>query len=197
MKAEAKLAFLFFLTGTFAVAQIAQGTFKHIIIVVQENRSPDNLFGAAAGPNPSCGSEYDFEPGVDIDNGQANDQQGQPNPTCNASTPLALHCDPSHGHIDFNNMYDGVNNHYMDGACGSKFGGNCVGACPQYAYVPRSDVSEYFQIAGNYGFANYTCFKPTRGRAFLPISSFLPAPRPPSLTRTQASIGRGSTRGIR
>ena len=32
--------------ATFATAQtIPVGTFKHIIIIVQENRTPDNLFG--------------------------------------------------------------------------------------------------------------------------------------------------------
>ena len=32
--------------ATFAAAQtIPVGTFKHIIIVIQENRTPDNLFG--------------------------------------------------------------------------------------------------------------------------------------------------------
>jgi phospholipase C len=51
-----------------AVAQtIPQGTFKHIIIVVQENRTPDNLFGAGSGVK--CGGPDPFMPGVDIDNG--------------------------------------------------------------------------------------------------------------------------------
>jgi phospholipase C len=31
------------LVATIAVAQIQQNAFKHIIIVVQENRTPDNL----------------------------------------------------------------------------------------------------------------------------------------------------------
>src|SRR5208337_134695 len=67
---KASLVLLPAFLATFAVAQtIPPGTFKHIIIVVQENRTPDNLFGAAAGPEPTCGSEYDFQPGVDIDNG--------------------------------------------------------------------------------------------------------------------------------
>jgi phospholipase C len=165
MKAEAKLVFLFFLTGTFAVAQIAQGTFKHIIIVVQENRTPDNLFGAVAGPNPSCGSEYDFEPGVDIDNGAPNKQQGQQ--TCNVSTALASGCDPSHGHVDFSNMYD---RGYMDGACSNTSAG-CSGTCPQYAYVPQSDVQPYFDIAEHYGFANYM-FQTNEGPSF-PAHQFL------------------------
>ena len=46
---------------------IPVGTFKHIIIVIQENRTPDNLFGAA--PANPCNSENPFEPGVDIQGG--------------------------------------------------------------------------------------------------------------------------------
>lgn len=167
MKPAAKLLFLFFLTGTFAVAQIAQGTFKHIIIVVQENRTPDNLFGAGAGPQSSCGSEYDFQPGVDIDNGAPNKQQGQPHPTCNVSTPLANSCNPEHNHIDFSHMYDGG---AMDGACSNTSSG-CSGTCPQYAYVPQSDVLPYYEIAENYGFANYM-FQSNEGPSF-PAHQFL------------------------
>jgi phospholipase C len=50
MKVASKIPLLLFTLGaTLAAAQISQGTFKHIIIVVQENRTPDNLFGAGAG----------------------------------------------------------------------------------------------------------------------------------------------------
>jgi phospholipase C len=53
-----------------AIAQIPQGTFKHIIIVVQENRTPDNLFGAAPASAAKCGQEQQpIITGADIDNG--------------------------------------------------------------------------------------------------------------------------------
>src|SRR5580704_9909577 len=69
MKFAAKsLLFLIALAATTALAQIQPGTFKHIIIVVQENRTPDNLFGAAPGV-AKCGTEDPFAPGVDIENG--------------------------------------------------------------------------------------------------------------------------------
>ena len=65
------------LVATVAVAQsIPQGTFKHIIIVVQENRTPDNLFGAnPAGIGP-CSNEDPFEVGVDIVDGGPNELTG-------------------------------------------------------------------------------------------------------------------------
>ena len=173
MKLAAKLLMLISLTATFAVAQISQGTFKHIIIVVQENRTPDNLFGAGAGPYPTCGSEYDFESGVDIDNGAPNDKQGQPNPTCNASTNLATSCDTKHDHVDFTNEcdLDSNGNCKMDGACSNDTTGTCSGTCPQYAYVPKLDVQPYYDIANDYGFANYM-FQTNEGPSF-PAHQFL------------------------
>jgi phospholipase C len=44
-----------FTAATFAYAQTLP-TFQHIIVIVQENRTPDNLFG----------SNTTFEPGVDL-----------------------------------------------------------------------------------------------------------------------------------
>ena len=65
MKFAAKsLLFLMSLAATFTYAQtLPPGTFKHIIIVVQENRTPDNLFGSGSS-GTKCGIEVPFEPGV-------------------------------------------------------------------------------------------------------------------------------------
>jgi phospholipase C len=60
MKFAAKILLLTSLAATFAVANCTQpGQFCHIIIVVQENRTPDNLFGA----------NLSFESGVDLAGG--------------------------------------------------------------------------------------------------------------------------------
>jgi phospholipase C len=92
MKLATKLMLLISLMATVAVAQtIPAGTFKHIIILVMENRTPDNLFGS----NPAihtCGSEDQFEQGVDIDNG--GHIKGQQQPICNISLTLATNQDP-------------------------------------------------------------------------------------------------------
>jgi phospholipase C len=72
MKASTRILFsLFFLGAALAPAQTYQPppAFRHVVIVVQENRTPDNLFGAGAGVHGTCGSEDPFETGVDIDNG--------------------------------------------------------------------------------------------------------------------------------
>jgi phospholipase C len=71
MKVSIRLLLSFsLLAPIFAHTQaIPQGTFQHIIIVVQENRTPDNLFGSAPSVGATCGSPDPFEAGVDIDNG--------------------------------------------------------------------------------------------------------------------------------
>jgi phospholipase C len=62
-------------------------------------------------------------------------------------------------------QYDNGN---MDGFCQIK---NSAGQCLQYSYVQRSDVQPYFDIATNYGFANYF-FQTNEGPSF-PAHQFL------------------------
>ena len=122
-------------------------TFQHIVIVFQENRTPDNLFGAGAiGHISGCGVEDPFEPGVDIQNGGQAKGIGA---IC--STPRAIDdsCDPGHFHSDFETMWD---NDHLDG-CSAQHTRSEQLHC--YSYVLQSDVQPYFDIATNYGFANY------------------------------------------
>jgi phospholipase C len=110
--------------ATFASAQTLPH-FQHIIIVVQENRTPDNLFGATDHP---CGSEEPFETGVDIENGgygyvsQSNNTVVY-EPICNTSLPLSSWdpnlakpkvVDPDHGYTGWGTDYDGGK---LDGFC--------------------------------------------------------------------------------
>jgi len=171
MKLSAGISLLLTVTlaSTVAVAQIQPGTFKHVVIVFQENRTPDNLFGSSPAAHLGCGIEDPFETGVDIENGGPNDKAGQPNPTCNVSTPLGSSCDPNHIHQSFQNMYHGG---AMDGACSTSTQWCDPNvACPQYAYVPKTDVQPYFDIATNYGFANYF-FQTNEGPSF-PAHQFI------------------------
>jgi phospholipase C len=119
------------------------GFFKHIIVIIQENRSPDNLFGS----NPS------FEPGVDIASSGVN-SHGVTIPL--TAIPLNDCYDLDHTHDAFEAMYDGGR---MDGA--DKIGivtspGCSVPPNPQFKYVDNSTgtVQPYFDIATQYGFAN-------------------------------------------
>jgi phospholipase C len=154
--------------ATLASAQTLH-TFKHIVIIVQENRTPDNLFGS--GPNVGCGAPNPFEPGVDIQDGGPAAGRGN---LCNQPLHLQLCFDLGHKYQPgWLNMWD---NGSMDGACGGSIynpsPGTCqVPTCPQYSYVERSDVQPYFDIATNYGFANYF-FQTNEGPSF-PAHQFL------------------------
>jgi phospholipase C len=157
---------LFVLGAALAPAQtIPVGTFKHIIIVVQENRTPDNLFGATpVGHISGCSAENGFEPGVDIvDGGTPSGMQLQ------CSIPLPMNdgsLNPQHGYkLGWLPQYDNGN---MDGFCQIK---NSAGQCLQYSYVQKSDVQPYFDIATSYGFANYF-FQTNEGPSF-PAHQFL------------------------
>ncbi len=170
--AAKSLLFLTALATTFAYAQTIQpGTFKHIIIVVQENRTPDNIFGS--GPSGTmCGTEDPFEPGVDIENGgyvYIPVTMGDPYDKliCNISLPMnnGSTFDPGHFYEDWTADYRFGN---MDGFCHEY---TPPSNCPSYSYVQRSDVTPYFQIASTYGFANYM-FQTNEGPSF-PAHQFL------------------------
>ncbi len=169
MKFAAKsLLFPIVLAATFAFAQTLPH-FQHIIIVVQENRTPDNLFGGNPSTRP-CGTENPFETGVDIESGGY--VKGQNQIRCLIQLPLSAWdatlnngtlVDPDHGYQGWGPDYDGGS---VDGFC-HKYGTTC----PEYSYVPKSDVQPYFDIATNYGFANYM-FQSNQGPSF-PAHQFL------------------------
>jgi phospholipase C len=171
--------------ASFAVAQtIPPGTFKHIIIVVQENRTPDNLFGAGeaaaeaawvAGIQSPCVLRANaFEPGVDILNGGRSVVDGE---ICNVAQPMNTSTlDPGHSYHDW---FGDFNFGAMDGFCHTY---NAVtkkityAACPKttptpYSYVQASDVAPYLAVAKAYGFANYM-FQTNEGPSF-PAHQFL------------------------
>src|SRR5258708_8885604 len=79
--------------ASFATAQVAPGMFSNIIIIVQENRTPDNLFGLHAPPTTGCPTLGDF-PGADIVNGGTNIGNGTY--TCNAAYPMNSGQSPPH-----------------------------------------------------------------------------------------------------
>ena len=119
---------------------------QHIVIVVQENRTPDNLFHGL--------------PGADIANTGINSKGDvitlQP---IALASPYGL----GHGHPDFLAMYD---NGAMDGA--DLIGVSCAKKCPpnpQFMYVDPSDVEPYFQLAEQYTFGD-RMFQSNQGGSF-------------------------------
>ncbi len=141
-------------------AASATARFKHVVVLVQENRSIDNLFGS----NPN------FEPGVDIAAGGLG-----PKGKKIAMTAVSLiGCyDLHHDHAAFVAMYD---NGKMDGAANVPVrpaSGCIVPPQPQYKYVDNSTgaVAPYFQIATEFGFAN-RMFQSNQGPSF-PAHQFI------------------------
>ena len=139
--------------------------FKHVVLMIQENRSPDNLFHELLnypGLNPA---NYNLaDTGLAYVNGQEQTITLTP-------TTLALDYDLGHGHADFVLMYDDGR---MDGAnqipdsCkpnskDCKDGGK--GQNLSYQYVQASDIEPYLQLAAQYGFANYF-FQSNQGPTF-------------------------------
>jgi len=148
--------------------------------VIQENRTPDNLFGAGAPFGAKCGGQDQFEAGVDIDNGGYGYINQARQEICNTPIDVNGTQDPDHSYQDQgNNGYgwlDQYHNGYMDGFCEIYTGGQCL----QYSYVKKPDVQPYFDIAAAYGFANYM-FQTNEGPSF-PAHQFL-------FTGTSAPVG--------
>lgn len=115
------LLFLAALAIRLAYAQLP--TFQHAVLIVQENRTPDNLFGG----NPT------FETGVDIT---------QPR---GRLTTLAACYDPRHRHSDWKAQYN--NGNYTPCASAVTTTGCSpppTAQCFQDTYVDPQDVDPYF-----------------------------------------------------
>ena len=154
------IALLFLLGSTIAHAQPQRNRFDHIVVIVQENRTPDNLFGS----NPS------FEPGVDLATSGLN-SRGKQIPL--KPDALAGCYDLSHMHSAFVQMYD---NGKMDGADKVQVQPNAgcnLPTNPQFRYVDNSQgtVQPYFDLASQYGWAN-RMFQTNQGPSF-PAHQFL------------------------
>jgi phospholipase C len=135
---------------------------QNVVVIFQENRTPDNLFGS----NPT------FLPGVDIATSGTN-SQGQTIPL--TAVPLANNYDLSHAHAAFVAMYD---NGTMDGAdkvpisC-NKGATGCPPSNPQFKYVDNSTglLNPYFQLAEQYTFGD-RMFQTNQGPSF-PAHQFI------------------------
>jgi phospholipase C len=158
------LIMLVSLDSTVARAQAPRGRngVQNVVVIFQENRSPDNLFGS----NPK------FLPGVDIATSGLN-SQGKRIPL--TPVPLASNYDVSHAHPAFVSMYD---HGKMDGAnkivvvCvkGAK---HCPPPNPQFKYVDNSKglLNPYFQLAEQYTFGD-RMFQTNQGPSF-PAHQFI------------------------
>jgi phospholipase C len=166
MKLVAAILTLLVPLGTTAAYAQAPRDHQHgiqnVVVIFQENRSPDNLFGS----NPN------FLPGADIATSGVN-SQGQTIPL--TAVPLANNYDLSHAHSAFVAMYANGN---MTGA--DKIGVTCqkgATGCPpanaQFKYVDNSTgiLNPYFQLAEQYTFGD-RMFQTNQGPSF-PAHQFI------------------------
>ncbi|HLX26498.1 MAG TPA: alkaline phosphatase family protein [Candidatus Cybelea sp.] len=120
------------------------GKIDHVIIIVQENRSFDNLFAGLRGADTQ---PYGY------------DSQGKK--IALAPITLATSWDLEHSFAGFFEDCDGRGTFpgtkcRMDGfdneqvGCGLGSEPKCPNAHPQFAYVPRSEVRPYFDMASQY-----------------------------------------------
>jgi phospholipase C len=126
------------------------GKIQHVIIVFQENRTPDNLFHGL--PN----ADVDVTSGL---NSQGRQTQLQP-------VDLQEGFDLDHRHQGFLYEWDGGK---LDG-WNLESPTPCSGTCPPgpqrpYMYVPQSQVQPYWDLAEQYVFAD-RMFQSNRGPSF-------------------------------
>ena len=152
--------------GSQVLTLTAAAVIQHVVIIVQENRTPDNLFQdpvlisrgadiASSGLN-SLGQTIPLSP-IDLGTVGSNPQN----------------YDLSHAHEAFVQMYDGGK---MDGAnlIACSPAANCPPTAhpnPQYMYVKPSDVQPYFALAEQYTFGD-RMFQTNEGPSF-PAHQFL------------------------
>jgi phospholipase C len=150
--------------GPQALNLTAAATIQHVVIIFQENRTPDNLF-----QDPVLISR-----GADIASSGLN-SQGQTIPLQPVDLGMVgsqpANYDLGHFHVDFVSMYDGGK---MDGAdlvsCAPTE--NCAALTnPQFRYVNPSDVQPYFAMAEQYTFGD-RMFQTNQGPSF-PAHQFI------------------------
>lgn len=153
-------------------AQIA--SFQHVVLIVQENRTPDNFFQGLCTTSKLCSTmpsstQYNIQTSNWLDKTQAS----------GVTQPLTVALnggyDLSHTYGSFGKQCDlnaatGVCK--MDGAAKVSCSGTCPSQ-PQYRYVDNSTgvLDPYIQMAQQYGWANYM-FQTNQGPS-LPAHQFL------------------------
>ncbi len=165
-------------------AQEAARHIRHVVVIFQENRTPDNLF-----QDPVLISR-----GADIRN-YGIDSTGAHVPL--VPEPLATNWDNAHWHSSFLEMYDGGK---MDGAgeiplyCADP--SDCVPPPSRpFNYVQASDVQPYYTLAETYAFGD-RMFQTNQGPSF-PAHQFIisgtSAPAPPGQANGNLLVAENTT----
>jgi phospholipase C len=169
------------LLGLFAaiVAHAQISNFTHIVVIIQENRGPDNLFqglcSSPYGSSNSCSTTPDSSQ-YDILTSNWLDKTSSTGVTQPTSVELDNDYDVSHSHDSFTTVCDlntttGICR--MDGEALTSCSGSCDTPNPHYRYVDNSTgiLNPYLTLATSYGWGNYM-FQTNQGPTF-PSHQFL------------------------
>ena len=141
-------------TGHGQQPPLSSGKINHVVIIFQENRTPDNLFH----------DQNLINAGADI----ALVGQASTGPVKLQPVPLVTNYDLGHGHDSFLHACDWnpSTGCAMDGAdlIGCSPSQDCP-TDPQYQYVQASDVQPYFTMAETYTFGD-RMFQTNQGPSF-------------------------------
>jgi len=180
MKLTVKVTTMLVWSMTIAVHGQTTRHFDHVVVIVQENRTPDNLFQGLCVPPFGSASLCSSTPSATQYNIQTSDWLNNQSPTGKTQpgeVALANKYDLGHGHPDFVAMCD-----LQGGAC--KMDGAAGITCrpqkvcktmkfPQFMKVQNSKgiLNPYLELARQYGWANYM-FQTNQGPSF-PAHQFL------------------------
>ncbi len=182
-----KIAVYGFLLLTGAISMMAQlpsverthvSPFKHVVVIFQENRTPDNLFQGLCAPPYGTADSCSATPSERQYDIQTRDWADKTSPNGIIQpglVPLANHYDLSHAHSAFRVQCDAdpaSGDCKMDGAASVACSGTCL-PHPQFRYVDNSasQVNPYLALVVQYGWANYM-FQTNQGPSF-PAHQFI------------------------
>jgi phospholipase C len=192
MKLTSWFALPIMLCGTIgAHAQLAVTTpIRHVVVIVQENRTPDNLFQGLCNTSPGCGAaanQYDIQ-------STYVDANGNTQPLVPVGLASAFDLDHSHGGPNLNNTVSGFGFEYVNRGvsgspgvavppvCGTDVFGCSVPGNSQFMYVYNTPVTNtdgstggildpYITLVTRYGWAN-RMFQTNQGPSY-PAHQFL------------------------
>jgi phospholipase C len=151
--------------------------FEHVVVVIQENRTPDNLFQGLCSPPYGSAASCSVTPGpgqYDIQTSAWKDRSAHTHTTNPTPIALANKYDLDHSHTAWREQCDLQigDKCAMDGAALV----GCDGVCPprpQFRYVSnaRGILAPYLKLATQYGWAN-EMFQTNQGPSF-PAHQFL------------------------
>jgi phospholipase C len=133
---------------TSVVITPASGKIAHVIVVIQENRTVDNLFGGF--------------PGADTVSTAPTQDRGTV-----ALRPVRLEegPDPDHSHYNFLKQYDHGRMDGFDGVAAGNWGGSAIRPSDGLAYVPADQTRPYRDLARQFTFGD-RMFQSNSGPSF-------------------------------